>query len=304
MVMQINQMLKIFLLIPIFFACNKAENTSDEGYYSGGESDQTAKAEAAVPAEEGNAVSLHEPNAVSFGDKPQKPTTPVAPVKNVAKMMKEGSMGCEVDEYADGLAKIKAIIAKYQGYIGSENEVKESYRIYNDLVIRVSGENFEKLMDEISKVAKNVDYKRVTATDVSEEYFDLETRIKTKKEVEKRYVEFLSRAKNIDEVLKVENELRVIREEIEVREGRLKFLQDRVAYSTLNLNIYENYDYSGSVSKKPGFFNKIGEGLVAGWRGILNFLVMLTYLWPLWIVLAGATVWFIRRRKKRKQMNG
>lgn len=296
--MQVNQMFKLLLWIPIFFACNKAENSTEEGYYSA-EADQT-KAEAAVPAEEGAVSSSHEPSAVSFGDI-QKMPLPEATVKNVSRLMKEGNMGCEVKDYPSDLAKIKAIIAKYQGYIGSENEVKEAYKIYNDLVIRVSGEHFEKMMEDISKVADNVDFRRISATDVSEEYFDLETRIKTKKEVEKRYVEFLTRAKNIEEVLKVENELRVIREEIEVREGRLKFLQDRVAYSTLNLNVYQNLDYTGSITKKPGFFNKIGEGLVAGWRGILNIFVALVYLWPVWVLLAAGLVWYIRRRRKNRQ---
>ena len=297
--MQVNQLLKIFLLLPIFFACNKAENSAEDGYYSA-ETDQSAKAEAAMTTEEGATASAHEPSAVSFGDLDKKPQ-PTAPVKNVSRLMKEGSMGCEVKDYASDLAKIRAIIAKYQGYIGSENEVKETYKIYNDLVIRVSGEHFEKMIAEISELAENVDFKRISATDVSEEYFDLETRIKTKKEVEKRYVEFLSRAKNIEEVLKVENELRVIREEIEVREGRLKFLQDRIAYSTLNLNIYESFDYSGSVTKKPGFFNKIGEGIAAGWHGILNFIVTLVYLWPLWIAIGLGIFWFIRRRRMKRQ---
>lgn len=297
--MQVNQLLKIFLLLPIFFACNKADKSAEEGYYSA-EADQTAKAEAAVPTEEGASASANEPNAVSFGDIDKKPQT-VALVKNISRLMKEGSMGCEVKDYASDLTKIRAIIAKYQGYIGSENEVKEPYKIYNDLVIRVSGEHFEKMISEISQLAENVDFKRIAATDVSEEYFDLETRIKTKKEIEKRYVEFLSRAKNMEEVLKVENELRVIREEIEVREGRLKFLQDRIAYSTLNLNIYQDLDYTGSITRKPGFFNKIGEGLSAGWHGILDFIVTLVYLWPLWIGLAVGIYWFIRRRRIKRQ---
>lgn len=193
-----------------------------------------------------------------------------------------------------------ALVTKYGAYLGSENETKETYRISNDMVIRVSSAQFDALINGISDIASNIDFKRISATDVTEEYVDIQTRLKTKKEVEKRYIEFLSRAKNIEEVLKVENELRVIREEIEAKEGRLKFLNDRVAFSTINLNMYQNFDYSGSVSKKPGFLNKLGEGINAGWTGILNFMVMITYLWPVWLIGGALAFLWIKRIKARK----
>jgi hypothetical protein len=289
MLLVMSNLFKLILFLPIILACNKSENQSEASYAAADE----------VAAEADYKSNGAEPNAMDFEVKKEVANTE----KQVSKILKEGAIGCELKDYHKDKAAILALITKYGGYLGSESETKESYRITNDLVIRISSAQFDALMNGIGDLASNVDYKRITATDVTEEYVDIQTRLKTKKEVEKRYMEFLSRAKNIEEVLKVENELRVIREEIEAKEGRLKFLNDRVAFSTINLNIYQNYDYSGSVSKKPGFLNKIGEGLYAGWSGILNFMVMLTYLWPVWLIGGGLIFLWIKRRKAQKANN-
>lgn len=289
MLLVMSNLFKLILFLPILLGCNKSENQSEASYAA---SEELAD-EASYKSNDG------EPNAMNFEVKKEVATAE----KQVSKILKDGAIGCELKDYHKDKAAILALIAKHGAYMGSENETKETYRISNDMVIRVSSTQFDALLNGIGDIAANVDFKRITATDVTEEYVDIQTRLKTKKEVEKRYIEFLSRAKNIEEVLKVENELRVIREEIEAKEGRLKFLNDRVAFSTINLNIYQNFDYSGSVSKKPGFFNKIGEGIYAGWSGILNFLVMLTYLWPVWLIGGALIVVWLRRRKARKPNN-
>lgn len=297
MIILMNNLIKLILLLPVLFACNRSESNGEAGYSA--DNDQTARAEASASEYAPTAASGSEPKSISFDDIGKEKNVAI-PLKNVAQMMKEGNITCELDNYATDKEKIRELVNKYGGYISSENEVRESYRVGNDLVIRVSSEKFEALVKEICNAVKSIDSKQITATDVSEEYFDLETRIKTKKEVEKRYVDFLSRAKNIEEVLKVENELRVIREEIEAKEGRLNFLKDRVSFSTINLNIYQNLDYTGAITKKPGFFNKLAEGFSTGWKGILNFLVMLVYLWPLWLIGGGLAFYFFRYRRKKK----
>lgn len=285
MLLVMSNLFKLILFLPIILACNKSENT-----------EESSIAAPEVADEASYKQSEAEPNTMDFEVK--KESTEV--VKQVSKILKEGAMGCELKDYHKDKAAIMALMAKHGAYLGSESETKETYKISNDLIIRVSSTQFDALMLAIGEVADNIDYKRVTATDITEEFVDIETRLKTKKEVEKRYIEFLSRAKNIEEILKIENELRVIREEIEAKEGRLKFLNDRVAYSTINLNIYQNFDYTGASSKKPGFLNKLAEGISAGWSGILNFMVMLTYLWPVWLIGGGLFLFWLRKRRANK----
>ncbi len=293
------------------FACGQSSNSD-----SAGQSEQNLTAsEAPEPAPEyksenmGEATAADEDaanivttsNQVSAEENPN--TTKVASsirVKQPDKIIKEGFMSGTLKDYAKDKAGIMDIIKKSGAYISSENEMKETYKISNELMVRIESAKFDKLVDDLEAKFENLDYKRINATDVSEEYYDLETRLKTKKEVEKRYIDFLSKAKNIKEVLQVENELRVIREEIESKEGRLHYLIDKVGYSTLTLTIYQNLDYTGSVTKRPGFFNKVAEGFQTGWKGILNFFIFLAYIWPVWIgLLILILIWRNRKTKGR-----
>ena len=93
---------------------------------------------------------------------------------------------------------------------------------------------------------------KIYVKDVTEEYTDVVIRLKNKKEAEKRFLEILKQTKTIKEILDVEEHLREIREEIESKEGRLKFLNDQVSYSTINLSIYQ----VSESSMLPAFLRK------------------------------------------------
>ena len=220
------------------------------------------------------------------------------------KIIKDGSLSMEIEDYKSTKTRIKSTVSKWEGYISSENETNDNYRISNDMVIRVPAEAFDSLISGLSELAQRIEYKRVNATDVGEEYFDIETRLKTKKKVENRYTEFLKEAKNIEEVLMVEDKLRVIREEIEAKEGRLRFLKNRIALSTLNLNIYQTLDYTYQPEQDPSFFQRILKAMHFGWKGLLAFIIGLVYLWPFLLILAiGFYIlrWYLRRKRSRKK---
>ena len=214
-----------------------------------------------------------------------------------SKIIKEANITIEVKEYSESIFKIKEIIKKWKGYISSENERNFDYSINNGMVIRVPAENFEKLIEEILEVAKKVDLKSIAARDVTEEFIDIEARLNTKKEFEKRYLELLKQAKNVDDILQVEQQLRIIREEIEAKEGRLKYLNNKVSFSTIYLEVYQKVE----DRYKNGFFTKIREALKEGWNVLLNFTIGIFYVWPFIIILLVVVFIFIRKyRRKRK----
>ncbi|MBO6517099.1 MAG: DUF4349 domain-containing protein [Bacteroidia bacterium] len=218
--------------------------------------------------------------------------------KTNEKIIKKGNIGIQLEDYARDKHPFYDAIRKYDGYISMENETKESARLSNTMEIRVPNENFDKLVETITTGSgiKNIDYKRTSAVDVGEEYYDLQTRIRTKKEVEKRYIEILKKSTKIKDILAVEDQIRVIREEIESKEGRLRFLSDRIAYSTINLYLYQNLEYNAPLTEKPTFWGKLANASYSGWNAILNFLLFLTYIWPILILLG--VVLFLYKRKR------
>jgi hypothetical protein len=211
------------------------------------------------------------------------------------KIIKVGWMRIEIKDYSKDLTVLKGIVVKHQGYISSENESSTDYSLMNNLTIRVPSVEFDSLVDDIIRTAYKVDNKNITLNDVTEEFIDVEARLKTKKEVEQRYLDILGKASTVQDILLVEQQLRTIREEIEAKEGRLKYLQNQVSLSTLNLEIHQD------LAAKPGFkfFSKMAEALKGGWKGLLNVFVGLIYIWPLILLVGVVIIWIIRRRRKK-----
>ena len=214
------------------------------------------------------------------------------------KIIKTGSISIETENYNKCLAKMKKLAAQHDAYISDENEYKYSTSITNALTIRVPNNNFEKLAEALIKDEK-VNSKTINSEDVTDQYVDLTTRIRTKKAVEQRYRELLAKAGTVEEILKVEEKIGEVREEIEAKEGQLKYLNDRVQYSTLTLTITEYYE----DIHEDSFFTKIFNGLKGGWEGLKIFFIVIAWLWPLWLI-TGAGLWillrYLKKRKKRK----
>ena len=183
-------------------------------------------------------------------------------------------------------------VSKQKGYISSENTSEISGQPENTITIRVPAENFDALFAEIESNASRVNYKNIDVKDVTEEYIDLTARIRTKKEVEERYRQLLNRASNVEEILKIEEQIGNIRSEIESAEGRLRYLSKQVSYSTLTVTYYEK------STSQTGFFYKLGESFQSGWNILLKVILVIVNLWA--IILFFVAVWLIIYRLKKR----
>lgn len=258
-----------------------------------------------LTTEEAVKPSINETSTTDGGETSQKAKilqvqnikTPKPLVKKNQKIIKTADVRFQVKNLAKSIAKIQAMIRKYEGYVSSAKQDRQYGQIKSNITVRVESDKFEDLLDAMIKEGIYLDHKNVKAKDVTEEFVDIQTRLKTKRAVEKRYLEILEKAKTIEEILKVENQLRVIREEIEAREGRLKFLVDKINYSTINLEIYQKFEAADAPS--PGFFSKMGKGFKSGWQGILSFIIGLTYAWPSLLLIGAIAFGVIRYLRKR-----
>lgn len=214
-----------------------------------------------------------------------------------AKIIKEATLRIETNDYDKTYNLIKKQIALYEGYISNENETNKYDLRANQILIRVPSPYFDSLTYDICKLAWKLHEKKIKAYDVSEEFYDAEARLKTKKEIERRYFELLKTAKTIDEMLKVENALGVIREDIESKEGRLKYLQNKVDYSVVSISLFQKID--GINPEDAGFFNKLGTAFHYGWKGLLIIAIGLVYLWPFLLICLVAFIAFFFKKKKR-----
>lgn len=217
------------------------------------------------------------------------------------KIIKTADLRMQVKEVAKSSSNIEGIVKSYKAYISNSRLNNSTYRIENDITIRVPSDRFDEIMEALTKEAIFINYKNIGTQNVSEEYFDIEARLKTKKEVLKRYEEILrTKAKTVEDVLAAENAIREIQEEIESKEGRLRYLKDRVGLSTINLSIYQEVEYQDQPEVvKDSYFNKIVR---AGKRGgfiVSELFLGLISIWPILLIL-GILYWQRKKIFRRK----
>jgi len=212
------------------------------------------------------------------------------------KIIRTANMRMEVNDYEEALAAVKGLIAAYEAELSSENEQQYGESLENQMVIKVAPQRFDSMLLALEQLAAHVDFKSVNAEDVTRQYIDLETRLASKRAVVERYRELLKQAKNVEEVLAVEENLRKVIEEIESVEGQLQYLSRQVDLSTVNLTIYEK---GSRLSTGRSFWSRVSEGFENGWKLLKNLAVGLVTLWPIILILALLAFWYIRRRGKR-----
>ena len=123
--------------------------------------------------------------------------------------------------------------------------------------------------------------------------------MKARKEIEQRYLDILKQAKNVEDILKVEEQLKSIREEVEAAQGRLQYIDHNVSTSVIHLSFYQSL--SNTTPQGPGFFSSIFFSIKDGWNSVLAALISFTALWPVWIV-AFVLFIFIRKYRKRRRL--
>jgi hypothetical protein len=159
------------------------------------------------------------------------------------KIIRNADITIEVPSTVDAQHQVTSIAESNGGFVvTSEAKQRES----NDpaqrtldikLVVRVPSNQFGRAFVEIKKLAGNTPAEQVTSQDVTEDFIDLEARIKTQKALEVQFLEIMRQANKIADALEVQRQIAEVRTEIEKLEGRKRFLENRSSLSTINVNI-------------------------------------------------------------------
>ena len=132
----------------------------------------------------------------------------------------------------------------------------------------------------------------INSRDVTEEYVDLESRLKTKKEARDRYIEILrNKTGDVKDIIAAEDAIRKITEEIEAKEGRLRYLNDRIEFSLVEVSIYQAIERSLSKTYEASFGDKATSSFVKGWNFLLSLTLALVRIWPLLIFFTLIIIW-------------
>ena len=270
----------LFLLVFLvsFSGCKKAEEAP---------ADMAISAVKLPAKEESAASSLYE-----------KSDSPAADQKTVEqKIIKTGNIKFETNDLGETYTQMITAVKKHNAIIQNDTEGKEYGSVFRRITVRVPSKNFDLFLSDISKGVSYFDNKEISSQDVTEEYIDIDARLKAKKILEARYLELLKKANKVSEMLEIEAQLSAIREEIEAKEGQLRYMQSQVSMSTINIEFYKTVANEGGATISYG--SKIWNAITSGFNSISSFFIGLLSIWPFLIILAAA-VYFIRKRFKKK----
>ena len=212
------------------------------------------------------------------------------------KLIREGSISFKTKSLSETTAGIDRIVRETGSYYGMETQTAGASSIEAVCTVRIPAENFDRFLSLLEQHAGEFDSKKIDALDVTEEYMDLEARIRNKKELEATFRQLLAKTASISDILAVEAQIASVREEIERSEGRLRFLSKSVAFSTLTIT------YRQPVTARSHYGEKLQNAFSGGWNFFVNFCIALVYLWPLaaLFLLFVLSVWVVYRIRKKR----
>lgn len=230
---------------------------------------------------------------------PESSSSTTSPSKITAfdqKLIKTGNLSYRVDNLFSERQRINQIINTTLSYISNETQDNQSGKNSQYLTIRIPAEHFDKFMEQLIDGVKVFDYKNIYVEDVTDQYTDLESRISTKKAIEIKYIALLDRAKTIAEILEIERQIGFLRTDIEAAEARFKTMSNQIAYSTLDITIYE-LEENPVVYEEPSVWSDAGDAFAKGWDSVIQFFINLIQSWPSLLIVLVIFI-FVKRKWK------
>jgi hypothetical protein len=275
-----KEKIMVFSLVcfALFSSCNKSNNDQEQE----------------------STLCMMEPVSNEFT--PPPPPPPLRVGQYNPKLIKKGNMTISSTDIESTKKMIYELLKRCNGYIVIENLDKSENESFYHIDINIQANSFEKFIYLIDSAKLNVVSRSFSVEDVSLQYIDDSTRLANKKKLENRYLEILAKAKNIEEILQIEEKLEQIRADAEVREAQLKMIDKQVAFSSFTLKIEKKNDEL-SPAQKEKYSYKIGQGVSKGWDGFKSVIIFLISIWPIYLLFALIyfTVKFILKKRKNKK---
>ncbi|HID88105.1 MAG TPA: DUF4349 domain-containing protein [Anaerolineae bacterium] len=142
-----------------------------------------------------------------------------------------------VPDTEEALDRIQALVEELGGYVVSLDTYQYQEGVQAVVTFRVPAESFDVALDRVKEIATTVRRESISGQDVTEEYVDLEARLRHLQAKEAQLLEFLDQAEDTEAVMQVYAELSRTQQEIEVVRGRMQYLENRAALATITVNL-------------------------------------------------------------------
>jgi hypothetical protein len=198
---------------------------------AGGQADSVAR------AQEGGGEAAVDDTAGGGGDV----ASPVLTAGAGDRIVRDGTMRVRVDDDAFDSAydQLVGLAGRFGGTVlASEATTGDDGATSGTVTMRVPTEDFDDLLVAVGRVG-DVERRSITSEDVSDEFVDLEARLRHNRAQERFYLSLLDEAKDVEDAIAVQQLVEGIQQAIEQIEGRLRFLEERTSFSRLTVELFE-----------------------------------------------------------------
>jgi head-tail adaptor len=260
----------------------------------------------------------HEPPAApaaaamqAAGSGPSSVTAVVTPHGNRAetsrRIIRTAELSVETDAPGVATSRLAALADAHAGFVvssetGRSTEADGAETVSTTVILRVPVESFEDVLAAVRALGSRVSNEKVTGQDVTEEYVDLEARIRAQQALEEQYMAILREAKSIPDVLAVQQKLGEVRTEIERAEGRRRLLESEASFSTITVHVARRI--AGVEAGGPGFGRSVHEAwsdaITVGLAIVNGAIRLVGFLLPVSVLVVLPAALLLRTWRRRK----
>jgi uncharacterized coiled-coil protein SlyX len=182
----------------------------------------------------------HEPAPVQTSTSPiggPDPSTMASPYRANHMIVKNAELELLMEDVPTGVDGVTQVVVDTLGYILSSRTWLQDDHQYATMTIGVPVHEFERTMRRLRGMATKVLDETASGKDVTDQYVDLESRLRNLEATEARVRSFLEQAINVEESLRINAQLAEITAQIEKAKGQMSYLRDRAAYSTITVHL-------------------------------------------------------------------
>lgn len=214
-------------------------------------------------------------------------------------LIRTANLQMEVDSAPDIARQITEKAAALGGYASDQSNSKIGEDRYTvSLTIRVPVHEFEGAIADLQELGTVLEFRSYTQ-DVSEEFVDTSARMKALERTEERLLDHLNRSAKLEDIIKAEQEIGRVRANIEQMQGRLRFLSNRVNYSTVHITLQDTprvqpfvpqqqYSMMSEISAASQSLVKFGQRMLskAVWAAVWS---------PVWLTTLLVLIFGLRK---------
>jgi len=228
-----------------------------------------------------------EPTAVSNDDAADR-TGSAAVARDDRAIIRTGTISLTVDSYENASDRIASLARERGGYVATTERAThgEANRTWTSgrIIIRVPSESFGESFETVQTYGE-VRESTADTQDVTDQLVDIEARLETLRAERDRLRELYEEANDTETVLRVSEKLSDVQTEIERLTARKRNLENRVAYSTITVELRERPPETPTPTPSPGYADTgLGEAFLASVDGVVTaakaFAVTVAYALP------------------------